>query len=291
MNAAGGLTLALVLAGSALPAASSAAQQHIPAAERKATPKPSDTVRASLPNVAKPSETRPNVANARGGSHIVRPGDTLLAIAQAYRVRWPEIVALNGLVAPFVLRPGQRLRLPPLPGSSVTGSGIDIEQRAAAFRIDLDTIVTGSEPAVSAIATRKSAARIALAESSPQANGFIWPASGQVASRFGPRGRGEINQGIDISVGKRAAIRAAGPGMIAFAGTDVAAYGGLILIRHAGGWMTAYGRIAEARVKRGQAVSRGEIIGYSGSGATPRLFFQMRKDRVPVDPLPQLPPR
>jgi lipoprotein NlpD len=78
---------------------------------------------------------------------------------------------------------------------------------------------------------------------------------------------------------------------VAFVGDNVANYGGLILIRHGDGWITAYGRASEALVTRGQKVTRGQAIGRAGTGATPRLFFQMRKNRVPVDPLRQLPNR
>jgi lipoprotein NlpD len=239
-----------------------------------------------------------------GVYHRVGAGETGIAIARAYGTQWPAIIALNELTEPFVLRIGQRLRLPatakPQPFAPVADISPDIEQRAAAFRLDIDSIDTGGEPAI------ESATQVAFADPSPSralppniavavpsgfSGGFVWPTSGKVAARFGRAGEGEINQGIEIDVSQRAEIRTAGNGVVAFVGDNVANYGGVILVRHGDGWITTYGRVAQALVTRGQKVSRGQAIGYSGSGSAPRLFFQMRKNRIPVDPLRQLPLR
>jgi murein DD-endopeptidase MepM/ murein hydrolase activator NlpD len=132
---------------------------------------------------------------------------------------------------------------------------------------------------------------IAVAVPTSFSGQFGWPAAGKIAARFGVAGEGNVNQGIEVSVAKAAPILAAGDGVVAFVGDDVANYGGLILIRHGGGWITAYGRAAQADVTRGQKVTRGQMIGRAGSGSAPQLFFQMRKNRIPVDPLKQLPAR
>lgn len=232
--------------------------------------------------------------------HRVGAGETGIAIARAYGTQWPAIIALNELTEPFVLRIGQRLLLPPDARAQSPAEQASLEDRASAFRIDIDSIATGSEPAI------ESATQVMIANPKPSrplppttavatptgfTGGFVWPASGKVAARFGRGGEGEINQGIEIDVTQRAEIRAAGNGVIAFVGDNVANYGGVILLRHGDGWITTYGRVTQALVTRGQKVSRGQAIGYSGSGAAPRLFFQMRKNQIPVDPLRQLPLR
>jgi lipoprotein NlpD len=224
--------------------------------------------------------------------------------ARAYGTQWSEIIALNELAEPYVLRIGQRLRLPAgakaQPVAPMPGIEPDVEQRAAAFRLDIDSIVTGGEPAVESVTqvavanpspSRALPPNVAVGEPARFTGGFAWPVAGKVAARFGPAGEGEINQGIEIDVTQRAEIRASGNGVVAFVGDNVAQYGGLILVRHGDGWITTYGRVSEALVTRGQTVSRGQSIGYSGSGTAPRLFFQMRKNRTPVDPLRQLPAR
>jgi murein DD-endopeptidase MepM/ murein hydrolase activator NlpD len=239
--------------------------------------------------------------------HRVGAGETGIAIARAYGVNWQDIIARNALTEPFVLRIGQRLALPPgaakvpTPALSDPTAPIDpLESRAAAFKLDIDTIVTGGEPAIDPAAQaaaadpapiRPLAPTVAVAEPKAFTGNFLWPASGKTVARFGPAGEGNINQGIDIAVVQRADVRASSDGVVAFVGDDVANYGGLILVRHGDGWITAYGRVSQALVTRGQKVSRGQAIGYAGTGTAPRLFFQMRKNRIPVDPLKQLPPR
>lgn len=243
-------------------------------------------------------EAQPVVADDRaieGEFHVVRPGDTGIAIARAYGVPWDRVIETNGLSDPFILRVGQRLVLP----GATPPAEQTIEARAAAFKLDIDDILTGGEPAqapesdlvlADPAPRRPLPPRIAVAEPSRFSGGFIWPVKGSVTGRFGPAGEGQINQGIEIATGPAASIRASSDGVIAFVGNDVAGYGGMILIRHGNGWITAYGRTARTTVTRGQSVKRGDVIGATGTGSAPKLHFEMRKQRVPVDPLTQLPP-
>lgn len=226
------------------------------------------------------------------GVHIVKAGETGIGIARAYGVPWSTIVEANGLSEPYVLRIGQRL-------SVAKPEDLSIEDRAAAFKLDIDDILTGGEPAQAgnvAIGApelpqgRPLPPGIAVGEPSRFTGGFIWPAQGRLITRFGPAGEGEINQGIEIATGPSAPVKAASDGVVAFVGNNIGLLGGTILIRHGNGWITAYGRAAKTIVTRGQSVKRGEIIGATGSGVGPKLYFEMRKGRVPVDPLRQLPP-
>jgi murein DD-endopeptidase MepM/ murein hydrolase activator NlpD len=225
-----------------------------------------------------------------GRYHNVGEGETGIAIARAYGISWQEIIAANALEPPYALRIGRRLLLP----------GDALETRASAFRLDIEDILTGGEPAAIAEAptaapqpapTRPLPPGVAVTEPARFAGSFAWPAAGSVANRFGPLGEGQVNQGIDIAVSQGAPVSAAADGVVAFVGNDVANYGGLILIRHGEGWITAYGRATAASVTRGQSVKRGQIIGKAGSGNAPLLFFQMRKGGKPVDPVKQLPTR
>jgi murein DD-endopeptidase MepM/ murein hydrolase activator NlpD len=241
-------------------------------------------------------ENRPVIADetaAERDVHIVKAGDTGIAIARAYAVPWSRIVDANGLSDPFILRVGQRIRIP---GAEAPAEQT-MESRAAAFKLDIEDILTGGEPAQSSTSASMPAAPggplptgIAVGEPSRFTGGFIWPARGVLTTRFGPAGEGEVNQGIEISTSPAASIRAASDGVVAFVGNNVAGYGGMILIRHGNGWITAYGRAASTSVTRGQTIKRGDVIGATGSGTGPKLYFEMRKGRVPMDPLNQLPP-
>jgi murein DD-endopeptidase MepM/ murein hydrolase activator NlpD len=243
------------------------------------------------PFVIRPGQT---LTVPAGRYHNVGEGETGIAIARAYGVAWQAIIAANGLEPPYALRIGQRLLLP---GDSASST---LEARASAFKLDIDDILTGGEPAAVAEApiaapqpapTRPLAPGVAVREPARFVGSFVWPADGRIANRFGPLGEGQVNQGIDIAVAQSAPISAAADGVVAFVGNDVANYGGLILIRHGEGWITAYGRATEASVTRGQSVKKGQAIGKAGTGTAPLLFFQMRKGGKPVDPVKQLPAR
>lgn len=125
------------------------------------------------------------------------------------------------------------------------------------------------------------------------AGSFAWPVRGTILSRFGPGESGARNNGIDIAVPIGTPISAAADGVVAYAGDKVAVFGGLVLLNHGGGWVSAYGHASRVDVVRGQKVTKGQVIGLTGDtgyASKPKLHFELRKDRAPVNPLGQLPP-
>jgi murein DD-endopeptidase MepM/ murein hydrolase activator NlpD len=231
-----------------------------------------------------------------GRYHLVAEGETGIAIAAAYGVPWSQIVAVNGLESPFVLRRGRRLLLP---GNTPTRAP-DLEQRAAAFRIDIDDVLTGGQPAAAenapvAVASsqpRPLPTNVPIGQPASFTGRFAWPVKGKLLSRFGPGESGAKNNGIDIGVPAGTPIRATADGVVAYAGDRVAVFGGLVLINHGSGWVSAYGHASRVDVVRGQKITRGQIVGLTGDtgyASQPKLHFELRKDRVPVNPIPQLP--
>ena len=227
-----------------------------------------------------------------GRYHRVDTGQTGIAIARAYAIDWQMIIDANALVAPYTLRVGQKLHLP-------NAQPQTLEARAAAFRLDIDDILSGGEPAVATDAqpsvrptlNRPLSPEVAIAEPSRFSGVFDWPATGAVVNKFGPAGEGEVNRGITLNVVQNASIVSAADGIVAFVGDNVASFSGLILVKHGGGWITAYGNAAKSSVTRGQSIKRGQTIGRAGTGSNPQLFFQMRKGGVAIDPLKYLPDR
>ena len=234
-----------------------------------------------------------------GRYHRVRTGETGIAIARAYGIAWDRVIAMNALAAPYVLRLDQRLLIP----SRTEVRAMTLEQRAAAFKLDIDDLITGAEPALAENARPAApvrTARRAVPSTVPvQAPArftgrFDWPLNGPILARFGPQGQGRINEGINIGVRAGTPILAAADGVVAYVGSEIALYGGLILIKHGGGWITTYGHAEQLLVTRGQAVKRGQIIGRAGetgSAREPQLHFEIRQGRRPVNPLDQLPKR
>ncbi|URW76380.1 peptidoglycan DD-metalloendopeptidase family protein [Sphingomonas donggukensis] len=234
-----------------------------------------------------------------GRYHLVRSGETGIAIARAYGVDWGRIVTANALTDPFILRVGQRVVIPGDATRPPTAA-----ERAAAFRLDIDDIITGSQPTIaenqrpvrpSPTPARPipSVAQIATPRGAP--GRFLWPvASGPIVRRFGPGGSGERNNGIKIAVPIGTPILAATDGVVAYAGSEVAAFGGLVMLSHGGGLTTVYGHASQLLVTRGQAVKRGQTIALSGNSGfadRPEVHFEIRQGRTPVDPLPRLPAR
>lgn len=116
---------------------------------------------------------------------------------------------------------------------------------------------------------------------------FAWPVSGPVISDFGATNNGQRNDGINISAPMDTPIHAAAGGTVTYTGNELKAYGNLVLIRHDDGYVTAYAHADKILVVKGQAVTRGQVIGYSGSSGdvtAPQLHFEIRHDTRPVDP-------
>ncbi len=129
--------------------------------------------------------------------------------------------------------------------------------------------------------------------STPSAGGphFIRPVSGETIQGFGGGAGGQTNDGINIAAASGTPVHAADAGTVIYTGNELAAFGNLVLIRHAGGWVTAYGHLAKIDVQRGATVGQGQpigTVGQTGSATGPQLHFEIRQGAKPVDPAPFL---
>ncbi len=268
--------LLLALAGCAVSADRRALPRQQPErpAPRPAKERPAWVARKVVPDAREINGVR---------THIVKQGETGIAIARAYRIPWPDVVAANGLSPPYLLRVGDRLKLP----GRQSARAMSVEQRARAFTIDMDALITGSAPADTAQAAP-------TAGTPPGTPVFRWPVDGRVISGFGPKAAGRFNDGVNLKVNNGTPVRAAADGTVAYAGDAIAGFGNLILVRHAGGWVTAYGHNEALLVARGQLVRAGDPIaraGATGAVTEPQLHFEIRRGRTAIDPQQLLPGR
>lgn len=129
----------------------------------------------------------------------------------------------------------------------------------------------------------------AVAAPALSGEGFLWPVTGgEVISGFGAKPDGRRNDGINIAAPAGSIVRAAENGLVVYADEDLAAFGRLLLIRHADGYLTAYAHNEALLVARGDEVRRGQPIakvGRTGHVVEPQLHFEIRRGKGAVDPI------
>ncbi len=112
-----------------------------------------------------------------------------------------------------------------------------------------------------------------------------------ITSPFGMRnhptlGRPVKHNGIDFGSGRGTEIYAASNGNVVLAEFN-SSYGNYIVVEHKDGQSTAYAHLDRLAVSKGDAVSKGQIIGYSGStgrSTGPHLHYEVRTNGTPVNP-------
>jgi murein DD-endopeptidase MepM/ murein hydrolase activator NlpD len=253
------------------------------------------------------------------GAYVVKAGDSLYGVARAHKISSAELQRVNGIVDPAKMRPGMTLKVPagsvavaasaphaapapahgaaaPIASGPVPAAAAPVADapRAAAnggVRIlnSPTTIPPAAPVAVAAPATKVAAVGpLAVVTAATK---FRWPAKGTTLAGFGKRPDGAHNDGINIAVPAGTDIAAAEGGTVAYAGSEIKAYGNLILIRHEGGWVTAYAHADQILVKRGDTITRGQVIakaGATGQVDQPQVHFELRQGSKPVDPAPHM---
>jgi len=121
---------------------------------------------------------------------------------------------------------------------------------------------------------------------------LLWPVVGPISSGYGWRihpifGTREFHTGIDIAVPWGTPIHAAAAGTVIFTGW-MRGYGMLVILDHGNGLSTTYSHLSSYSVHVGEHVDRGDVIariGSTGWSTGPHLFFEVREDGRPVNPL------
>jgi murein DD-endopeptidase MepM/ murein hydrolase activator NlpD len=127
----------------------------------------------------------------------------------------------------------------------------------------------------------------------PSSVQFQWPIEGgKILSRFGSKGTGKFNDGINIAAPQGEPIWASADGVVVYSGNELKGYGNMVIIRHNDDWMTAYAHADDITVRKNDMVKQGDIIGYvgrSGGVDQAQLHFGIRQGREPVNPEQYLP--
>ncbi len=127
-------------------------------------------------------------------------------------------------------------------------------------------------------------------------SGFQWPINAPVTSEYGYRihpvyGSRRLHAGMDIGAPGGTPIASSNDGVVIFAGRQ-GGYGNTIIVDHGGGITTLYAHQSRLGASVGQAVNRGDIIGYVGATGTAtgnHLHFEVRVNGSPTNPRNYLP--
>ena len=118
-----------------------------------------------------------------------------------------------------------------------------------------------------------------------------WPAAdGVLSARFGPRPPGvagpPVRNGIELSLPEGHPVHAVHEGTVAFADL-FSGYGTLVIIDHGNNAYSLYGHLGSASVQKGDHVDASTTVGLAGRNPSgnPSLYFELRVDGKPVDPV------
>ncbi len=223
----------------------------------------------------------------RPATYTVKRGDTLYAIAWRLRLDYRELARWNGINDKYLIRPGQVLSLRPAGSrTAVVASrpqGTSRPQSTVPSRPPVRTTPVSPVPRATPVPAPVPAAPIAAVR-------WQWPVvSGTPTLTTRPNG----GQGLTIAGEFGQPVLAAAGGRVVYTGTGLLGYGQLLIIKHNENYLTAYGHIDAVAVAEGDAVSAGQRVAAMGNGpqGTPLLYFEIRLNGTPGNPLLLLPQR
>ncbi|MGB6355266.1 MAG: peptidoglycan DD-metalloendopeptidase family protein [Steroidobacteraceae bacterium] len=205
---------------------------------------------------------------------MVRRDDTLYSIAWRHNLDFRDLARWNGIGGDFRISVGQVLALGPGTGASSPRAAPSSAPKPSSPR---------SQPFPARAAAPREAAPAPGA--SQGASRWVWPTERAGAPRSVPGG------GILLSGRLGQDVRAACVGRVVYAGSGLRGYGNLIIIKHADSLLSAYAHNRELLVHDGEEVAAGQVIAHMGESPQqlPVLYFEIRQNGRPVDPLPFLP--
>jgi lipoprotein NlpD len=200
-------------------------------------------------------------------TYTVKRGDTLSAIAWRHGLDYQDVARWNGIGRDYVIHPGQVLKL----YASKTAKAAPSSPSSRA-----------SSPARQAATPARTATVLPLR--------WQWPVTGGTATLTSrPNG----GQGLTVSGRLGEDIRCAAGGRVVYTGAGLLGYGQLIIVKHNDAYLSAYGHTQSVVVREGDSVTAGQRIATMGAGpqGAPMLYFEIRVNGTPSNPLALLPPR
>ena len=240
--------------------------------------------------------------------YIVRQGETLSSLANDFGITTLTIKYANNLSS-NTLRPGQELRVPPVDGLFITVKRNDtLSGIASRYKVQVDdiekyngltagdTIHAGDELLIPGAVMPKATSGTASSSNVPAYNPvpysgkFIWPT--QSPTHFISQKPSTSHMAVDLNRLNGSGIYASAAGVVTCKTGYNGGYGNLITINHGSSWQTYYGHLSQFKVKTGDYVQQGQLIGIMGStgrSTGPHVHFEIRHNGTLTNPLDYLP--
>ncbi len=225
-------------------------------------------------------------------THTVSSGETLYSIAWRYGLDYKILAEANNIGAKYNIFPGQVLTLDTSkvhqPGKAITLTSAAPKHKGV--KVKKDSNVKNVTATRSRQLTKNEFNRNERL-ANPAKVKWVWPTFGKLTKRFIPGD--PQSEGIDIVIKKGDSVVSAANGTVVYAGEGLRRYGKLLIIKHNKQYLSAYAHADRILVEEGNSVQAGQKVAEIGSNGTEntKLYFEIRNDGKPVDPLRFLPKR
>ncbi|WP_413200501.1 LysM peptidoglycan-binding domain-containing M23 family metallopeptidase [Nostoc piscinale] len=242
----------------------------------------------------------PTPALNRFQRHKVARGETLESIAQSYNLAPETLIVMNPNVNNGRVSVGSELQIPPYNGIVVeVPTGQSWREVAAKYKVRPDALfeingcqanpkivfvpglnwlpnppqTTSLIPTNSNTPPRAAISGYPLEQATTVGLGYGW--------QINPRNKEVFfHSGVDLLAAVGTPVEAIAPGTVVFA-QEQGSYGQLVIINHSGGLQSRYAHLASIKVKVGQQVKTGDLLGTVGTTGEPttqqpHLHFEMR---------------
>lgn len=232
----------------------------------------------------------PQPALSRLIRHKVAPGETLESIAQQYNLIPATLMGMNPALQNGKVAVRSEILVPPYNGIRVAvPPGQTLQQVAERYKIRSDVLfeVNGCQtaPKVVFVPGVNWSPQRPLDSVNHELAGYPLPSAATVALGYGwqlnpETGKVFFHSGLDLLAAIGTPVKAIGAGTVAFAG-EQGTYGNLVVLNHQGGKQSRYAHLQNIKVKVGQTLKQGDLLGTVGATGKPtsnqpHLHFEMR---------------
>lgn len=238
------------------------------------------------PHQGAPVSDRNSPPSNKLTQHIVSSGETLFSIAWRYGRDYKKLASYNGISRPYVIYPGQNIRLN-APRQVVVNKSKEVKSNVKSLT-PAKTTMPRSKTTTKVVKPVRPITKILRSNKSIR---WIWPAKGKILASFSSQSA--LNKGVDIAGKLGEPVYSAADGLVVYAGSGLRGYGNLLIIKHNEKYLSAYAHNRKLLVGEGTTVKGGQKIAEIGSSGTNKnkLHFEIRRDGKPVDPTRYLPKR